>query len=83
VQDPLNYGIKMNNRLAHLMVEQAAGDFPPTQQGEEVRQILTKMVDEELAKLRATIQQNTERINTAAREKGIEVIMTKKNPVVN
>ncbi|MDZ7647664.1 MAG: hypothetical protein U5K54_11075 [Cytophagales bacterium] len=37
VQDPLNYGIKMNNRLAHLMVEQAQGDFRPTQQGEEVR----------------------------------------------
>jgi hypothetical protein len=48
VQDPLNYGTKINNRLAHLMVEQAAGDFPPTQQGEEVRQMLTKIVDEEL-----------------------------------
>lgn len=83
VQDPLNYGIKMNNRLAHLMVEQAAGDFPPTQQGEEVRQILTKMVDDELMKLRSTINQNTERINTMAKEKGIEVVMTKKNPIVN
>jgi photosystem II stability/assembly factor-like uncharacterized protein len=83
VQDPLNYGIKMNNRLAHLMVEQAAGDFPPTQQGEEVRQILTKMVDDELMKLRSTINQNTERINTMAKEKGIEVVMTKKSPIVN
>ncbi len=83
VQDPLNYGIKMNNRLAHLMVEQAAGDFAPTNQGEEVRQQLTKMVDEELLKLRNTIQQNTERINTMAKEKGIEVVMIKKNPIVN
>jgi photosystem II stability/assembly factor-like uncharacterized protein len=83
VQDPLNYGIKMNNRLAHLLVEQAAGDFPPTQQGEEVRQILTKMVDDELMKLRSTINQNTERINTMAKEKGIEVVMTKKSPIVN
>lgn len=83
VQDPLNYGIKMNNRLAHLMVEQAGGDFPPTQQGEEVRQILTKMVDNELIKLRSTIDQNTERINTMAKEKGIEVVMTKKSPIVN
>jgi len=83
VQDPLNYGIKMNNRLAHLMVEQAQGDFAPTAQGEEVRQILTKMVDEELSKLQNTIDKNADRINNMAKEKGIEVVMVKKQPVVN
>ena len=80
VQDPLNYGIKINNRLAHLMVEQAAGDFPPTRQGEEVRQILTKIVDEELSKLKTTIDQNVDRINQMAKEKGVEMIMVKKKP---
>lgn len=83
VQDPLNYGIKINNRLAHLLSEQAAGDFPPTQQGEEVRQQLSKVIDEELVKLQQTIQQNTERINSLAKEKGVDVIMIKKNPVMN
>jgi hypothetical protein len=83
VQDPLNYGIKMNNRLAHLMVEQAQGDFRPTQQGEEVRQMLTKMVDEELTKLRSTIDKNVDRINNLAKEKGVEVVMVKKGAVVN
>ncbi len=83
VQDPINYGIKINNRLAHLMVEQAQGDFPPTQQGEEVRQMLTKMVDEELSRLNNTIDKNAERINTMAKEKGIDVVMIKKQPVVN
>ena len=83
VQDPLNYGIKMNNRLAHLMVEQGGGDFAPTQQGEEVRQMLTKMVDDELGKLNATIDRNVERINTMAKEKGIELLSVKKTPVVN
>jgi hypothetical protein len=78
VQDPLNYGIKMNNRLAHLMVEQAAGDFAPTRQGEEVRQMLTKIVDDELAKLQSTINSNVDKINNLAREKGIEVVMVKK-----
>ena len=83
VQDPLNYGIKMNNRLAHLMYEQAKGDFPPTKQGEEVRQILTKMVDDELSKLHNTIDKNADRINSMAKEKGIEVVMVKKQPMVN
>ena len=83
VQDPINYGIKMNNRLAHLMVEQAQGDFPPTQQGEAVRQMLTKMVDDELSKLNSTIDKYAERINTIAKEKGIDVVMIKKQPIVN
>lgn len=83
VQDPLNYGIKMNNRLAHLMVEQAQGDFRPTEQGEEVRQALTKLVDEELSRLRSTIDKNVDRVNNLAKEKGVEVVMIKKNPVVN
>jgi photosystem II stability/assembly factor-like uncharacterized protein len=83
VQDPLNYGIKINNRLAHLMVEQAQGDFAPTQQGEEVRQMLTKLVDDELTKLKSTIDNNVQRINTMAKEKGIDVVMLKKAPVVN
>ena len=83
VQDPLNYGIKMNNRLAHLMVEQAQGDFAPTKQGEEVRQMLSKMVDEELSRLQGTIDKNADRINNMAKEKGIEVVMVKKQPVVN
>jgi len=80
VQDPLNYGIKMNNQLAHLMVEQAAGDFPPTKQGEEVRQMLTKKVDDELAKLKTTIHQNVDRINQMAKEKGVEVVTVQRKP---
>lgn len=83
VQDPLNYGIKINNRLAHLMVEQAQGDFRPTKQGEEVRQILSKMIDEELAQLHSTIDKNVDRINTAAKEKGVEILTVKKGVVVN
>lgn len=83
VQDPLNYGIKVNNRLAHLMVEQAQGDFRPTVQGEEVRQLLSKQIDEELTSLRSTIDKNVDRINTLAKENGVEVVMVKKAPISN
>ena len=74
VQDPLNYGIKINNRLAHLMVEQGQGDYPPTKQGEEVRQMLTKILDEELSKVKTTIRSNLEVINNLVKEKGIEIV---------
>jgi photosystem II stability/assembly factor-like uncharacterized protein len=71
VQDPLNYGIKLNNRLAHLMVEQAQGDFRPTKQGEEVRQKLSKELDEQLSKLKNSIDNNLQRINQMAKDRGV------------
>ena len=70
VQDPLNYGIKLNNRLAHLMYEQAQGDYRPTKQGEEVREKLSKEVDTEITKLRNCIDNNLIKISKMAREKG-------------
>lgn len=70
VQDPLNYGIKLNNRLAHLMNEQAKGDYRPTKQGEEVREKLSKEVDTEITKLRNCIDSNLAKISKMAREKG-------------
>ena len=71
VQDPLNYGIKLNNRLAHLMTEQAQGDYRPTQQGEDVRAKISQMVDEELGKLKNCIDSNLNRINQMAKEIGV------------
>ena len=71
VQDPLNYGIKLNNRLAHLMSEQAQGDFRPTQQGEDVRTKLSQMVDEELGKLKNCVDSHLNKINQMAKEKGV------------
>ncbi|MCX2718053.1 WD40/YVTN/BNR-like repeat-containing protein [Lentiprolixibacter aurantiacus] len=34
-QDPLNYGIRINNRLAFLMADSQRGDYPPTDQAKE------------------------------------------------
>jgi hypothetical protein len=80
VQDPLNYGIKLNNRLAHLIYEQGQGDFPPTKQGEEVRVELTQKIDAELEKLNVLIDNNVNSINEMIKEKGIEMVMIKKEP---
>ncbi len=80
VQDPLNYGIKVGNRLAHLMYEQGMGDFRPTRQGEEVRQKLNGEIDAELTGLRKTIEENVRQINQLARERGIEVINFRSGP---
>ncbi|MCE2613128.1 glycosyl hydrolase [Flavobacteriaceae bacterium D16] len=34
-QDPLNYGIRINNRLAFLLADSQRGDYPPTDQAKE------------------------------------------------
>jgi len=71
VQDPLNYGIKLNNRLAHLMTEQAQGDYPPTKQGQDVQEKLSKMIDEQLGKVASSIGTNLLKINQMAKDKGV------------
>lgn len=44
-QDPLNHGIKINNHLAFLMADQQRGDYPPTDQAEELRKELSAKLD--------------------------------------
>ena len=34
-QDPLNYGIRINNRIAFLLADSQRGDYPPTNQALE------------------------------------------------
>ncbi len=47
-QDPLNYPIKLNNKLAAVASVAARGDFRPTSQSVEVRDELTARIDVEL-----------------------------------
>lgn len=62
-QDPINYGVKLNNRLAFLMVEQGQGDFPPTQQARQVKEQVTKLLDVELTHLAEIIKNNSSPVN--------------------
>jgi hypothetical protein len=48
-QDPLNFPIKLTNKLAHLNRLVGMDDFGPTRQDEAVREALTKAIDEALA----------------------------------
>ncbi|MFZ1806331.1 MAG: glycosyl hydrolase [Cyclobacteriaceae bacterium] len=79
-QDPLNFGVKLNNRLAFLMYEQGTGDFPPTQQADQVRVELSRQIDDELNKLNNLIDSNVTTINEMIKERGIEMVMIKKEP---
>jgi photosystem II stability/assembly factor-like uncharacterized protein len=51
-QDPLNYPIRLNNKLAHLNVIAGTGAFRPTDGAEEVRREITRQIDVQLEKFR-------------------------------
>jgi photosystem II stability/assembly factor-like uncharacterized protein len=52
-QDPLNYPIRLNNKLTSLMRSVAAGDAKPTNQAHEVKTVLTVAIEAHLIDLTA------------------------------
>ena len=48
-QDPLNFPIRLTNKLAHLNSLVSIDDFPPTEQDIAVKNEMTKKINEELA----------------------------------
>ena len=50
-QDPLNYPIRLNNKLAALQGTVESGDYPPTDQARAVFKELSGRLDQQLARL--------------------------------
>ena len=62
-QDPLNYGIRINNRLAFLMADSQRGDYPPTQQAQQFFKEVTQELNKQISTLSSLIQKQTKIIN--------------------
>jgi hypothetical protein len=73
-QDPLNFPVRLNDKLANLMGLNAEGDYPPTQQSLEVRDMLFRQADERLAKWYALKQNELPELNRLVRESGVDLI---------
>ena len=52
-QDPLNYPVRLNNKLAAVADSAEIGGWAPTAQQVAVRDEVAKQIDEQLAKLKA------------------------------
>ncbi|EAZ81182.1 VPS10 domain-containing protein [Algoriphagus machipongonensis] len=61
-QDPLNFPIRLNNKLAHLNVVVGNGDWKPTDQSYEVKDELTEKIDVELARFKELEQKQISQI---------------------
>ena len=61
-QDPLNYGIRINNRIAFLLADSQRGDYPPTDQSKEFFIQVKGELDSEVMKLDALIDMHSQKI---------------------
>ena len=73
-QDPLNYGIRINNRLAFLMADSQRGDYPPTDQSREFFREVRAELQTELQALGETVQGELGGINDMVKDAGVPLL---------
>ena len=64
-QDPLNFPIRLTNKLAHLNRLVTINDFPPTEQDEAVRVELTAKIENQMEHYQKLISEDLETFNAA------------------
>lgn len=77
-QDPLNFPIRLNNKLAHLNSLTRIGSYGPTQQAIDFKNEITKEIDKELAKLYAMFNTRVKELNKKVKESQIDFIQLDK-----
>jgi photosystem II stability/assembly factor-like uncharacterized protein len=78
-QDPLNFPIKLTNKLGHLNSLVSGGDYPPTAQAIEVKNVLTKEINDQLnlfVKIKAI---ELPKFNQLVKEAQIDAIILKED----
>ncbi|AOW18348.1 glycosyl hydrolase [Polaribacter vadi] len=73
-QDPLNYPIRLNNKLAHLNSLTRIGNYAPTQQAIDFKNKITKEIDAELVKLNALFTNGVKELNQKVKDSNIDLI---------
>jgi hypothetical protein len=81
-QDPLNYPIRLNNKIGALMGVVAGADGRPTQQSYEVYKVLSTQLDRELARLRDVMAANLPKVNAFLQSAGAPQIRVPPGPGV-
>ena len=73
-QDPLSFPIRLNDKLAGLMLLAGMGDHPPTDSTIAVRDELVAAVDAELLRLENVFKNDLAAFNLQAAEAGLEAV---------
>ena len=73
-QDPLNFPIRLTNKLAHLNSLVSMDDFPPTSQDIAVKNELTAAIDKELTKFDVLVSGEIKGFNAAFNSKQLDYL---------
>ncbi len=73
-QDPLNYPIKLNNKIAALSGVIESADSKPTDQSVEVFNELAAQLDAQLQKMQDTLKTELPRLNAALKREKIDAV---------
>lgn len=73
-EDPLNYPIRLNDKLAGIAANAGTGSGRPTRQQREVFAELSSQVDAQLQQLQEVLQRQLPRLNAAIERQGIKPI---------
>ncbi len=74
-QDPLNYPIRLNNKLAALQGSVESGDAKPTDQSYAVFKDLSARLDRQLARFDAIVKTDLPDVNRILVDRNLELIM--------
>ena len=73
-QDPLNFPIRLTNKLGHLNQLVTSNDFPPTDQDEIVRKYLIKEIDEKMTEYKKLITEDLKSFNKEFSELNLDYL---------
>ena len=82
-QDPLNFPIRLNNKLAHLSGQVGQGDYPPTEQAVAFKKEVTADIDAELGQLKQIMTQDIPALNQMIKDAGTDFINAEPAEPVN
>jgi photosystem II stability/assembly factor-like uncharacterized protein len=82
-QDPLNFPIRLTNKLGHLNSLSGRGDYPPTDQAIQVKEELSKMIDGHLEKFQEVKDSDLPEFNRLVKHFEIDAIILEKGKEVN
>ena len=78
-QDPLNYPIKLNNKLGHLNSLTSMGDYKPTDQAVAFKNEVIRDIDAELNKLYKIFKTDIPALNQKVKQSDIDLIQLNEN----
>ncbi|PQV45259.1 sortilin (neurotensin receptor 3) [Jejuia pallidilutea] len=77
-QDPLNFPIRLTNKLGHLNALVSMGDFAPTEQDIAVKNELTQKINKELSTFNALLSNEIKAFNQAFNAKNLNYLFIDK-----